>query len=197
MTTLSMPKARTGKAPAKAATIQIRTKGKRLKLSTPEEEKPAPVPEAEPVPQEQPRARRRRKPKAALTLIEHWPELLDLNAPKPLATGILIMLVNDAAARNLPLTLPQITIGLKQYLTRPEYHAAVMAGDVRYAPDGTTTPVTDKHRIYAKSELDRLSMTPEEWQERLKQKKRDQRSLYRARRRARERAAAELAQAVE
>lgn len=168
-------------------TIQIRAKGKHLKL-LPAAEVEAPAPVTEPTAADE--AKKKPSLPANLKIFQHWPEMFDLENPKPLPVGIVIMLVNDAAAKNLPVTAKAISSGIKKYISRPEYHAAVIAGDVRYALDGTTTPITEAQRNYARNELAKLTLSPDEYQERAREKKRAARRRHRANRKAREQQAA-------
>lgn len=73
-----------------------------------------------------------------------WPELFDLNNPKPLKTGVLNDLMQDIAARDLTIGAGALKAALASYTRRIRYKKAIAAGGARYdlngQPCGEITP---------------------------------------------------------
>ena len=69
-------------------------------------------------------------------LAEHWPKGFTLAGVRPLSIGIQEALINDAKARELPITDSQIRYCLSAYTKRPTYMKALAAGGPRYDLNG-------------------------------------------------------------
>ncbi|WON77020.1 ProQ/FinO family protein [Serratia sp. UGAL515B_01] len=69
-------------------------------------------------------------------LAEHWPKGFTLAGVRPLSIGIQGALINDAKARDLPITENQIRYCLSAYTKRPAYMKALAAGGPRYDLNG-------------------------------------------------------------
>lgn len=77
-------------------------------------------------------------------VLAFWPELFDLNNPKPLKTGVLNDLMQDIAARDLTIGAGALKAALASYTRRIRYKKAIAAGGARYdlngQPCGEVTP---------------------------------------------------------
>lgn len=77
-------------------------------------------------------------------VLASWPELFDLNNPKPLKTGVLNDLMQDIAARGLTIGAGALKAALASYTRRIRYKKAIAAGGSRYdlngQPCGEITP---------------------------------------------------------
>ncbi|ELC2816140.1 ProQ/FinO family protein [Salmonella enterica] len=73
-----------------------------------------------------------------------WPELFDLENPKPLKTGVLNDIQRDIAARNLAIGAGVLKSAIASYTRRIRYKKAIAAGGARYdlngQPCGEVTP---------------------------------------------------------
>ncbi|HAF4710773.1 TPA: proQ/FINO family protein [Salmonella enterica] len=73
-----------------------------------------------------------------------WPELFDLENPKPLKTGVLNDIQRDIAARNLTIGAGVLKSAIAGYTRRIRYKKAIAAGGARYdlngQPCGEVTP---------------------------------------------------------
>ncbi|EEA3739519.1 proQ/FINO family protein [Salmonella enterica] len=73
-----------------------------------------------------------------------WPELFDLDNPKPLRVGVLDDLMQDISARNLTIGAGVLKAALASYTRRIRYQKALAAGGARYdlngQPCGEITP---------------------------------------------------------
>ncbi|EDZ5934478.1 proQ/FINO family protein [Salmonella enterica] len=73
-----------------------------------------------------------------------WPELFDMNNPKPLKVGVLDDLMQDISARNLTIGTGVLKATLVRYTHRIRYQKALAAGGARYdlngQPCGEVTP---------------------------------------------------------
>ncbi|EFU5480772.1 proQ/FINO family protein [Salmonella enterica subsp. enterica serovar Muenchen] len=65
-----------------------------------------------------------------------WPELFDLDNPKPLKVGIIDDLMQDISARNLMVGTGVLKATLARYTHRIRYKKAVCAGGARYDLNG-------------------------------------------------------------
>ncbi|EII7445972.1 ProQ/FinO family protein [Salmonella enterica subsp. enterica serovar Newport] len=77
-------------------------------------------------------------------VLAFWPELFDLDNPKPLKTGVLNDLMQDIAARDLTIGAGALKAALASYTRRIRYKKAIAAGGARYdlngQPCGEITP---------------------------------------------------------
>lgn len=77
-------------------------------------------------------------------VLAFWPELFDLNNPKPLKTGVLNDLMQDITARDLTIGAGALKAALASYTRRIRYKKAIAAGGARYdlngQPCGEITP---------------------------------------------------------
>ncbi|HCL5065944.1 TPA: ProQ/FinO family protein, partial [Salmonella enterica] len=73
-----------------------------------------------------------------------WPELFNLDNPKPLRVGILDDLMQDISARNLTIGAGVLKAAIASYTRRIRYQKALAAGGDRYdlngQPCGEVTP---------------------------------------------------------
>lgn len=73
-----------------------------------------------------------------------WPELFDLDNPKPLKVGVLDDLMQDISARNLTIGAGVLKAAIASYTRRIRYRKALAAGGVRHdlngQPCGEITP---------------------------------------------------------
>ncbi|EHW1216611.1 ProQ/FinO family protein [Salmonella enterica] len=73
-----------------------------------------------------------------------WPELLNLDNPKPLKVGVLDDLMQDISARNLTIGAGVLKAAIASYTRRIRYQKALAAGGARYdlngQPCGEITP---------------------------------------------------------
>lgn len=73
-----------------------------------------------------------------------WPELFDMNNPKPLKVGVLDDLMQDISARNLTIGTGVLKAAIASYTRRIRYQKALTAGGARYdlngQPCGEVTP---------------------------------------------------------
>lgn len=73
-----------------------------------------------------------------------WPELFDLDNPKPLKVGVLDDLMRDISARNLTIGAGVLKAAIASYTRRMRYQKALAAGGVRHdlngQPCGEITP---------------------------------------------------------
>lgn len=73
-----------------------------------------------------------------------WPELFDLDNPKPLKVGVLYDLMQDIIARNLTIGAGVLKAAIASYTRRIRYQKALAAGGARYdlngQPCGEITP---------------------------------------------------------
>lgn len=73
-----------------------------------------------------------------------WPELFDLNNPKPLKVGVLDDIQRDIAARSLIIGAGVLKAAIASYTRRIRYKKALAAGGARYdlngQPCGEVTP---------------------------------------------------------
>ncbi|ENZ9957605.1 ProQ/FINO family protein [Salmonella enterica] len=73
-----------------------------------------------------------------------WPELFNLDNPKPLKVGVLDDLMQDISARNLTIGAGVLKAAIASYTRRIRYQKALAAGGARYnlngQPCGEITP---------------------------------------------------------
>ncbi|HIB1580332.1 TPA: ProQ/FINO family protein [Salmonella enterica subsp. enterica serovar Muenchen] len=73
-----------------------------------------------------------------------WPELFNLDNPKPLKVGVLDDLMQDIRARNLTIGAGVLKAAIASYTRRIRYKKAIRAGGARYGlngqPCGEVTP---------------------------------------------------------
>lgn len=73
-----------------------------------------------------------------------WPELFNLDNPKPLKVGVLDDLMQDISARNLTIGAGVLKAAIASYTRRIRYQKALAAGGARYdlngQPCGEVTP---------------------------------------------------------
>ncbi|EIZ2110877.1 ProQ/FinO family protein [Salmonella enterica] len=124
-----------GKTPQKPTGVKINA-------SEPQQAKPKPAQER--VRPEGMNRRQWKNLKNVRRVLAFWPELFDLNNPKPLKTGVLNDLIQDIAARDLTIGAGALKAALASYTRRIRYKKAIAAGGSRYdlngQPCGEITP---------------------------------------------------------
>ncbi len=124
-----------GKTPQKPAGVKINA-------SEPQQAKPKSVQER--VRPEGMNRRQWKNLKNVRRVLAFWPELFDLDNPKPLKTGVLNDLMQDIAARDLTIGAGALKAALASYTRRIRYKKAIAAGGARYdlngQPCGEITP---------------------------------------------------------
>ncbi|EAW3103125.1 proQ/FINO family protein [Salmonella enterica] len=77
-------------------------------------------------------------------VLAFWPELFNLDNPKPLRVGVLDDLMQDISARNLTIGAGVLKAAIASYTRRIRYQKALAAGGARYdlngQPCGEITP---------------------------------------------------------
>ncbi|ENU5443739.1 ProQ/FINO family protein [Salmonella enterica] len=77
-------------------------------------------------------------------VLAFWPELFNLDNPKPLKVGVLNDLMQDISARNLTIGAGVLKAAIASYTRRIRYQKALAAGGARYdlngQPCGEITP---------------------------------------------------------
>lgn len=77
-------------------------------------------------------------------ILAFWPELFDMDNPKPLKVGLLDDIQRDIAARNLTIGAGVLKAAIASYTRRIRYKKALAAGGARYdlngQPYGEVTP---------------------------------------------------------
>ncbi|ECI3890514.1 proQ/FINO family protein [Salmonella enterica subsp. enterica] len=77
-------------------------------------------------------------------VLAFWPELFDLDNPKPLKVGVLDDIQRDIAARSLTIGAGVLKAAIASYTRRIRYKKALVAGGARYdlngQPCGEVTP---------------------------------------------------------
>lgn len=77
-------------------------------------------------------------------VLAFWPELFDLDNPKPLKVGVLDDIQRDIAARSLTIGAGVLKAAIASYTRRIRYKRAIAAGGARYdlngQPCGEITP---------------------------------------------------------
>lgn len=77
-------------------------------------------------------------------VLAFWPELFNLDNPKPLKVGVLDDLMQDISARNLTIGAGVLKAAIASYTRRIRYQKALAAGGARYdlngEPCGEITP---------------------------------------------------------
>ncbi|EFV1988381.1 prop effector [Salmonella enterica] len=77
-------------------------------------------------------------------VLAFWPELFNLDNPKPLKVGVLDDLMQDIIARNLTIGAGVLKAAIASYTRRIRYKKAIRAGGARYdlngQPCGEVTP---------------------------------------------------------
>jgi ProQ/FINO family len=82
-------------------------------------------------------------------LVELFPVVFDVDAPRPLAIGC-----NRQLRAALAISWSQVDAVLWWWTRRPEYHAAVAAGGFRYNLDGSVAgSVAEEHRAMAQRQI--------------------------------------------
>lgn len=82
-------------------------------------------------------------------ILAFWPELFDLDNPKPLKVGVLDDIQQDIAARDLTIGAGVLKAALASYTRRIRYKKTLAAGGARYdlngQPCGEVTPEQQKN----------------------------------------------------
>lgn len=90
-----------------------------------------------------------KKRKRAQKLSEYWPELFNINNPKPLKLNIMQDIAKDIEVRGIDMGLGSVRTGLNTYTSHARYILCVAAGGVRYdlngEPCGEVTETAIKH----------------------------------------------------
>ncbi|EFH6806713.1 prop effector [Escherichia coli] len=88
--------------------------------------------------------RQRKKRRRINRLAEYWPELFGAETIKPLKTGIIRDVLEDAKSRELPIGHGVLRGALTSYIHTTRYLKAIVAGGERYdlkgQPCGEVTP---------------------------------------------------------
>ncbi|EBC1278337.1 proQ/FINO family protein [Salmonella enterica subsp. enterica serovar Uzaramo] len=110
--------------------------------SEPRQAKPKPVQER--VRPERMNRRQWKNFKHMRRILALWPELFDLDSPKPLKVGVLDDIQRDIAARGLTIGAGVLKAAIASYTRRIRYKKAIAAGGARYnlngQPCGEITP---------------------------------------------------------
>ncbi|HAU2959176.1 TPA: proQ/FINO family protein [Salmonella enterica subsp. diarizonae] len=124
-----------GKTPQNAAGVKINA-------SEPQQVKPKPAQER--VRSERMTRRQWKNFKHMRRILAFWPELFDLDNPKPLKVGVLDDIQRDIAARDLTIGAGVLKAAIASYTRRIRYKRAIAAGGSRYdingQPCGEVTP---------------------------------------------------------
>ncbi|EDW2053695.1 proQ/FINO family protein [Salmonella enterica subsp. enterica] len=116
--------------------------GVKINASEPQQAKPKPAQER--VRPEGMNRRQWKNVKHMRRILAFWPELFDLNNPKPLKVGVLDDIQRDIAARDLTIGAGVLKAALASYTRRIRYKKAIAAGGTRYdlngQPCGEVTP---------------------------------------------------------
>ncbi|ECA2717289.1 proQ/FINO family protein [Salmonella enterica subsp. enterica serovar Braenderup] len=92
-------------------------------------------------------------------VLELWPELFDLDNPKPLKVGVLDDLMQDISNRNLTIGAGVLKAAIASYTRRIRYQKALAAGGARYdlngQPYGEVTPEQQQKAADALKKLQR------------------------------------------
>ncbi|HGJ5877691.1 MAG TPA: ProQ/FINO family protein, partial [Arsenophonus nasoniae] len=104
------------------------------------------------------RAKRKAKRETAFNiLLALFPEIFNIESPKPFKIGIDRDLLKLAAKRKLEITNKQISKGLYFYIDTVAYQKALFEGSSRFDLNGQPCgEVSDKQRERAKKKLDEL-----------------------------------------
>ncbi|ECI3890517.1 proQ/FINO family protein [Salmonella enterica subsp. enterica] len=110
--------------------------------SEPQQVKPKPAPER--VRPEGMNLKQWKNFKHMRRILAFWPELFDLDNPKPLKVGVLDDIQQDIAARSLTIGAGVLKAAIASYTRRIRYKKALVAGGARYdlngQPCGEVTP---------------------------------------------------------
>lgn len=124
-----------GKTPQKPTGVKINA-------SEPQQAKPKPAQER--VRPEGMNRRQWKNLKNVRRVLAFWPELFDLDNPKPLKVGVLYDIQQDIAARGLTIGAGVLKAAIASYTRRIRYKKALAAGGARYdlngQPCGEITP---------------------------------------------------------
>ncbi|HAF4709409.1 TPA: proQ/FINO family protein [Salmonella enterica] len=89
-------------------------------------------------------------------VLAFWPELFNLDNPKPLKTGVLNDIQRDIAARNLTIGAGVLKSAIASYTRRIRYKKAIAAGGARYDLNGQPCgEVTPKQQQEAADDINR------------------------------------------
>lgn len=98
------------------------------------------------------------------TLSAAFPDIFNLNRPKPLAIGIHTQIADMRRAGLIDLPVLVQRAALKFWLKRTVYHRAMTTTGIRYNLDGSISGlVSDDHRQHA---IDRLKKVKKAWKSR-------------------------------
>lgn len=93
-------------------------------------------------------------------ILAFWPELFDLDNPKPLKVGVLDDIQRDIAARSLTIGAGVLKAAIASYTRRIRYKKALAAGGSRYDLNGQPCgEVTPEQQQTAVSELEKPKKT--------------------------------------
>ncbi len=124
-----------GKTPQNAAGVKINACEPRQAKSKPAQERVRP---------EGMNRRQWKNFKHMRRILALWPELFDLDNPKPLKVGVLDDIQRDIAARGLTIGAGVLKAAIASYTRRIRYKRAIVAGGARYdlngQPCGEVTP---------------------------------------------------------
>lgn len=116
--------------------------GVKIKASEPQQAKTKPVQER--VRPEGMNRRQWKNFKHMRRILAYWPELFNLDNPKPLKVGVLDDIQRDIAARSLTIGAGVLKAAIASYTRRIRYKRAIAAGGSRYdlngQPCGEITP---------------------------------------------------------
>lgn len=116
--------------------------GVKINASEPQQAKPKPAQER--VRPERMNRRQWKNFKHMRRVLAFWPELFNLDSPKPLKVGVLDDIQRDIAARSLTIGAGVLKAAIASYTRRIRYKKAIAAGGSRYdlsgQPCGEITP---------------------------------------------------------
>ncbi|SQM87523.1 putative prophage protein [Escherichia coli] len=100
--------------------------------------------------------RQRKKRRRINRLAEYWPELFGAETIKPLKTGIIRDVLEDAKSRELPIGHGVLRGALTSYIHTSRYLKAIVAGGPRYGLNGQPCgEVTEEDKSVASELLKR------------------------------------------
>ncbi|EKZ3298465.1 ProQ/FinO family protein, partial [Salmonella enterica] len=115
------------KTPQNAAGVKINASEPRQAKSKPAQERVRP---------EGMNRRQWKNVKHMRRILALWPELFDLDSPKPLKVGVLDDIQRDIAARGLTIGAGVLKAAIASYTRRIRYKRAIAAGGARYDING-------------------------------------------------------------
>lgn len=134
--------------------------GKTPQKPTSEPQQAKPMPAQERVRPEGMNRRQWKNVKHMRRILAFWPELFDMDNPKPLKVGLLDDIQRDIAARSLTIGAGVLKAAIASYTRRIRYKKAIAAGGARYDLNGQPCgEVTPEQQQTAAGELKKTKRT--------------------------------------